>query len=96
MTYEVTTVHYGTIQFFYGDGAPLFSDKRRDLEEKFQTKLEALTKAPGIWNDTSFCTQAEGYRVMGGDKEQVEAAIKALAAYMGRFKDVEFIDDKDY
>lgn len=96
MTYTVTTVHYGTIQFLYGENARLFSDRRDEMEAKFTAKLEEVTKAPGIWNDTQFCTQAEGYRIMGGNKEQVEAAIKALATYMGRFKDVEFLDDKDY
>ena len=78
MTYTVTTVHYGTIQFLYGENARLFSDRRDEMEAKFTAKLEEVTKAPGIWNDTQFCTQAEGYRIMGGNKQQVEAAIKKL------------------
>lgn len=92
MRYEVTTRHYGTIQFLYGENARLFSDRRDELEAKFTAKLEELTQGPDIWNDDSFVTQAEGYQICGEDKEQVEAAIKALAAYMGRFKDVEFIE----
>jgi hypothetical protein len=96
MTYQLTTVHYGTIEFIYGENAHYFSARRKQMQCKFRAKLEEVTKAPGVWVDTEFCTQAEGYRIFGENKEQVEAAIKKLASYMARFKDLEFYDPKDY
>lgn len=89
--YEIETTHYGTVQFLYGDGAGVFSDRRQEIEEKIRTKLEELVEKYAVVENDSFCCQGEGYQIQGEDKEQVEAAIKALTAYMGRFKQVEFI-----
>ena len=89
--YEIATTHYGTIQFLYGDGAGVFSDRRQEIEDKIRAKLEELVEQYAVVENESFCCQGEGYQIQGEDKEQVEAAIKALATYMSRFKQVEFI-----
>jgi hypothetical protein len=96
VNYTITTLHYGTVEFVFSAEVPLFSEKRREMCDKFEAKLAEVTKPEGIWNDTSFCTQAEGYQICGTDKDKVEAAIKALTSYIQRFKHVEFYDAKDY
>lgn len=88
--YEVSTVHYGTIQFVYS-ASVIHSPKRWEFEEKFRAKLNELVAQHDVTEDSSFCCQGEGYQIQGGNKEQVEEAIRALAIYLARFKCVEFV-----
>lgn len=90
LKYEVTTLHYGTIQFVYS-AEVLHSPKRWEYAEKFREKLNELVVQHDVAENDGFCCQCEGYQIQGENKEQVEAAIKALAIYIGRFKCVEFV-----
>lgn len=88
--YEVTTMHYGTVQFVYSEKV-IHSPKRWQYEQKFRDKLDEITEQYGVTENESFCCQGEGYEIQGEDLDKVTAAIKALTAFLARHKCVEFV-----
>lgn len=88
--YEVTTQHYGTVQFVYS-AEVIHSPERWKYEEKFRAKLDVIVEQYGVVENDAFCCQGEGYQIQGESLEKVTAAIKALTAYLASFKCVEFV-----
>lgn len=82
---EITTVHQGELFFWWTD------DKLHDINyhikvwDSLDAKVSELESKYGVQDDTQLRCQFEGRRLLGEDREKVEAAIHELATHLMQF-----------
>lgn len=84
----VETVHQGSVQFWWADGYLHDTDYNLSVKESMYAKAKALAEQYDVSIDTRFCCQWEGLQFLGSNLAQVEAATRALACHLGRFKGI--------
>lgn len=93
----IRTIHFGTVEYTFGESIPFTSPKRYEIVDKIDKKLVVLClEYPEVWNNTQFCTQAEGRELMSSNLNQLTKAHDELVRYVARFKGIELYDPNDY
>jgi hypothetical protein len=85
MTPNISTVHYAEFQYVFKDGVNNETEWRiRDQIEAEVTQI--LRPFTDVYQDDSFCCQAEGFRLMSENNTNLISAAKEMAHYISRYE----------
>jgi hypothetical protein len=82
---EITTVHQGELFFWWTQEQLHNVDYHIQVWDSLDAKVSELEKKYGVQDDTELRCQFEGRRLLGDDREKVEAAIHELASHLMQF-----------
>lgn len=85
---EVSTIHHGELWFWWAEEKLFDGDYHIKVHDSTDAKVRELEAKYGVQDDTQLRCQFEGRRLLGEDRDKVEAAIKELARHLMRFKGV--------
>lgn len=89
---DLRTIHEAENSWWWADTHVHNSDYTHKVNEAIRIEHERLCAASDtLVNDTSYCCQWEGVKVMGADLAEVSFAAQKLAQLLARYKFVKFL-----